>query len=119
MSRRRYRALWSPREGIEVFVDTSEPGVVFVDWIRYRRTKVPGPAASAPRPPQEFMAICWMVMRSTGRRPQVRHQTLDEAQVEAARIAASSPGIEVWILEARTIDTVQAPVAAPVSEILP
>lgn len=47
MSRRRYRALWSPREGIEVFVDTSEPGVVFVDWIRYRRARL-SPKTSRP-----------------------------------------------------------------------
>lgn len=39
MSRRRYRPMYSRREGIPVFIDDRTPGVVAIDWPRYRRAK--------------------------------------------------------------------------------
>jgi hypothetical protein len=54
------------------------------------------------------MAAFWMVMRSNGTRPRVRHASLPEAQEEAKRIAANNPGADVWVIECRTVETVQA-----------
>ena len=39
--------------------------------------KPKGPAYTPPRQPQERMERFWMVMRSSGRRPKVRHATLE------------------------------------------
>jgi hypothetical protein len=67
--------------------------------------KPKGPAYTPPRACEPYLAAFWMVMRSTGRRPQVRHLTLAEAQDEARRIAANNPGCDVWVIECRTVET--------------
>jgi hypothetical protein len=64
-----------------------------------------GPAYTPPRTLEPFLERFWMVMRSTGRRPKVRHATLQEAQEEARRIAADNPGADVWVIECRTVET--------------
>jgi hypothetical protein len=53
-----------------------------------------------------------MVMRSTGKRPQARHVSFDAAQDEARRIAANSPGTDVWVIECQTVETVSTPLLA-------
>jgi hypothetical protein len=47
-----------------------------------------------------------MVMRASGRRPKVRHLKLADAQAEARRIAANNPGLDIWVLEVRTVETI-------------
>jgi hypothetical protein len=74
--------------------------------------KPKGPAYTPPRALEPYIERFWMVMRSTGRRPQVRHLTLVEAQEEAQRIAANNPGTPIWVIECRTVETVSAPTQA-------
>jgi hypothetical protein len=45
------------------------------------------PAYTPPRACEPSLARFWMVMRSTGRRPQIRHLTLEATHEEARRIA--------------------------------
>jgi hypothetical protein len=59
------------------------------------------------------MAAFWMVMRSNGSRPRVRHATLQEAQDEARRIAANNPGVDVWVIECATVETIRQEVTQP------
>jgi hypothetical protein len=46
--------------------------------------------------------------RRRGRRPKVRHLTLEAAKEEARRIAADTPGADVWVIDCRTVETVRA-----------
>jgi hypothetical protein len=64
---------------------------------------------SPPRTQEPFLERFWMVMRSNGRRPKVRHLTLEEAREEAQRIAANNPVCDCWVIECRTVETVTAP----------
>jgi hypothetical protein len=68
-----------------------------------------GPSYTPPRQPVARMDAFWLVMRESGRRPKVRHATLDEARTEAQRIASNCRGASVWVIECRTIETVQVP----------
>jgi hypothetical protein len=57
-----------------------------------------------------------MVMRSTGRRPKVRHLTLEAAQEEARQIADNNPGLDVWVIQCRTVETVRTEAEAPAQD---
>jgi hypothetical protein len=56
-----------------------------------------------------MLPVFFMVMRSNGQRPKVRHLTLQSAQDEARRIAANNPGSDVWVIESKTVETFTAP----------
>jgi hypothetical protein len=76
--------------------------------------RVKGLAYTPPKAHEPHLPVFWMVMRSNGRRPQVRHLTLDQAVEEAQRIAGNNPAADVWVLECRTVATYRAvPDAAP------
>lgn len=75
----------------------------------------PGPAYTAPRAPAPYLEHFWLVMRDSGRRPKARHETLEAAQEEARRIAAACPGAAVWVIEARTVETVRGEAVASVA----
>jgi hypothetical protein len=64
--------------------------------------KSKGPAYTAPKALEPYLASFYMVMRSSGRRPKVRHLTLADAQEEARRIAANNPD---RVIECRTVET--------------
>jgi hypothetical protein len=74
-----------------------------------RPPKPKGPAYTPPRTHEPFLERFWMVMRSNGHRPKVRHLTLQEAQQEAQRVAANNPGSDCWVIECKTVETVTAP----------
>jgi hypothetical protein len=59
------------------------------------------------------METFFMCMRDSGRRPKVRHATLQEAQAEAHRIAQQCPGASVWVIQARTVETFSTPRGTP------
>jgi hypothetical protein len=69
--------------------------------------KLKGPAYTPPKALEPFLERFWLVMRSSGRRPKFRHLTLEAAQEEAGRIAANCAGVDVWVIEARTVQTVR------------
>jgi hypothetical protein len=71
-----------------------------------------GPAYTPPKAHEPFMERFWLVMRSNGQRPKVRQPTLEAAQEEARRIAANRPGVDMWVIECRTVETVCAAVSA-------
>jgi hypothetical protein len=64
-----------------------------------------------PKVHEPLMERFWMVMRSNGNRPRVRHLTLQQAQDEARRLAANNPGTDVWVIECRTVETITGPAA--------
>lgn len=68
--------------------------------------KPKGPAYTPPKAPEPYMERFWLVMRASGKRPKARHASLELAQQEAQRIAAAAPGQDVWVIEARTIETI-------------
>ena len=69
--------------------------------------KLKGPAYTPPRQPVPRMDRFWLVMRDSGRRPRVRHASLEEARQEAQRIAARCPGAQVWVIECQTVETIR------------
>jgi hypothetical protein len=71
--------------------------------------KPKGPAYTPPRQPVERMDVFWMVYRDNGRRPRARHSTLEGARFEAQRIAAQSPGAQVWVIRCEMIETHSTP----------
>jgi hypothetical protein len=73
--------------------------------------RVPGPAYTPPHAHEPFLEHFWLVMRSNGRRPKVRHLTLEEAREEAQRIAAKNPACDCWVIECRTVETVRSDAA--------
>jgi hypothetical protein len=68
--------------------------------------RVPGPSYTPPKAHEPMLERFWLVMRSNGRRPKVRHLTLQAAQDEARRIAANNPDSQVWVIECHTVETV-------------
>jgi hypothetical protein len=71
--------------------------------------KPKGPAYTPQKAHEPPLERFWLVMRSNGRRPKMRHLTLQAAQEEAARVSANNPGGSVWVIECRTVGTVRAP----------
>jgi hypothetical protein len=65
-----------------------------------------GPAYTPPKAHEPLLERFWLVMRSNGQRPKVRHLPLQQAQDEAQRVAANNPSTDVWVIRCETVETV-------------